>query len=73
MAVIVMVAVSLVYFSSWSMSISLMHATIPLCVTLWLSAMCACSERMSEALCMRFNPQSRRRVRNNDCCVPEET
>ena len=29
--------------------------------------------RMSEALCMRFNPQSRRRVRNNDCCVPEET
>ena len=30
-------------------------------------------QRMSEALCMRFNPQSRRRVRNNDCCVPEET
>ena len=30
------------------------------------------SERVSEALCMRFNPQSRRRVRNNDCCVPEE-
>ena len=29
-------------------------------------------ERVSEALCMRFNPQSRRRVRNNDCCVPEE-
>ena len=28
--------------------------------------------RVSEALCMRFNPQSRRRVRNNDCCVPEE-
>ena len=27
--------------------------------------------RVSEALCMRFNPQSRRRVRNNDCCVPE--
>ena len=30
------------------------------------------SPRVSEALCMRFNPQSRRRVRNNDCCVPEE-
>ena len=30
------------------------------------------SWRVSEALCMRFNPQSRRRVRNNDCCVPEE-
>ena len=30
------------------------------------------STRVSEALCMRFNPQSRRRVRNNDCCVPEE-
>ena len=29
-------------------------------------------QRVSEALCMRFNPQSRRRVRNNDCCVPEE-
>lgn len=29
--------------------------------------------RVSEVLCMRFNPQSRRRVRNNDCCVPEET
>ncbi|PKY66264.1 hypothetical protein CYJ25_04610, partial [Schaalia turicensis] len=27
--------------------------------------------RVSEVLCMRFNPQSRRRVRNNDCCVPE--
>ena len=32
----------------------------------------AVSWRVSEALCMRFNPQSRRRVRNNDCCVPEE-
>lgn len=31
------------------------------------------NRRVSEALCMRFNPQSRRRVRNNDCCVPEET
>ena len=30
------------------------------------------TRRVSEALCMRFNPQSRRRVRNNDCCVPEE-
>lgn len=30
------------------------------------------TKRVSEALCMRFNPQSRRRVRNNDCCVPEE-
>ena len=30
------------------------------------------NRRVSEALCMRFNPQSRRRVRNNDCCVPEE-
>ena len=33
----------------------------------------AAEVRVSEALCMRFNPQSRRRVRNNDCCVPEET
>ena len=33
---------------------------------------CSRSLRVSEALCMRFNPQSRRRVRNNDCCVPEE-
>lgn len=36
------------------------------------SAPPASKERVSEALCMRFNPQSRRRVRNNDCCVPEE-
>ena len=33
---------------------------------------CTWQPRVSEALCMRFNPQSRRRVRNNDCCVPEE-
>ena len=29
--------------------------------------------RVPEALCMRCNPQSQRRVRNNDCCVPEKT
>ena len=44
MAVIVMMTVRFVYFSSRSTSISLMHATIPSRVTLWLSAMRACSD-----------------------------
>lgn len=42
------------------------------CVSRTSQSMNLCVERVSEALCMRFNPQSRRRVRNNDCCVPEE-
>lgn len=30
-------------------------------------------KRVSESLCMRFNLQSRRRVRNNDCLSPRRS